>query len=430
MTRDWVLYIRRAQSLLFALLFGISSYAQQNWVFATDDIRSLRLIVDEDPLLPPVILLNGRQQLELSFDYMSHEPQRLVYHIFHCDYRWRHDGGESLFESDYLTGNNGQPIEQYETSFNTTQNYTHYSLVLPGEDVRWLLSGNYCIEVFREDDYEGENSTAPLLRAEFCVVELGMHVSARVSANTDIDFNRAHQQVSYDVGFGSLRVVNPERELHTVVMQNRRSDNAVVDLQPNLRNATGIGYSHRRELIFPATNEFHKFETIDMHRPTLNVDHLRWHAPYYHATLYPTRREHNYTYDEDADGGSLLRNAEYGDQHITSEYLWVHFTFRSGKPLPGQPPYVCGQWTNGAFDPACRMEYAPQAGEYRAAVLLKQGYYDYQLRQPDADGKGSTLLTDGDFYETENEYTIYVYYRAQGERYDRLVGYGRINSKI
>ncbi len=430
MTRDWVLYIRRAQSLLFALLFGISSYAQQNRVFATDDIRSLRLIVDEDPLQPPVILLNGRQQLELSFDYMSHEPQRLVYHIFHCDYRWRHDGGESLFESDYLTGNNGQPIEQYETSFNTTQNYTHYSLVLPGEDVRWLLSGNYCIEVFREDDYEGENSTAPLLRAEFCVVELGMHVSARVSANTDIDFNRAHQQVSYDVGFGSLRVVNPERELHTVVMQNRRSDNAVVDLQPNLRNATGIGYSHRRELIFPATNEFHKFETIDMHRPTLNVDHLRWHAPYYHATLYPTRREHNYTYDEDADGGSLLRNAEYGDQHITSEYLWVHFTFRSGKPLPGQPPYVCGQWTNGAFDPACRMEYAPQAGEYRAAVLLKQGYYDYQLRQPDADGKGSTLLTDGDFYETENEYTIYVYYRAQGERYDRLVGYSRINSKI
>lgn len=430
MTRDWVLYIRRAQSLLFALLFGISSYAQQNRVFATDDIRSLRLIVDEDPLQPPVILLNGRQQLELSFDYMSHEPQRLVYHIFHCDYRWRHDGGESLFESDYLTGNNGQPIEQYETSFNTTQNYTHYSLVLPGEDVRWLLSGNYCIEVFREDDYEGENSTAPLLRAEFCVVEPGMHVSARVSANTDIDFNRAHQQVSYDVGFGSLRVVNPERELHTVVMQNRRSDNAVVDLQPNLRNAAGIGYSHRRELIFPATNEFHKFETIDMHRPTLNVDHLRWHAPYYHATLYPTRRERNYTYDEDADGGSLLRNAEYGDQHITSEYLWVHFTFRSGKPLPGQPPYVCGQWTNGAFDPACRMEYAPQAGEYRAAVLLKQGYYDYQLRQPDADGKGSTLLTDGDFYETENEYTIYVYYRAQGERYDRLVGYGRINSKI
>ncbi len=427
--RDWVLYIRRAQSLFFALLLGMATYAQQNLVFATDEIRSLRLVVDEDPLLPPVIFLNGRQQLELSFDVMTHEPQRLVYHIFHCDYKWQHNGSESLFESDYLTGNNGQPIDQYETSFNTTQNYTHYSLVLPNEDVRWLLSGNYCVEVFYEDDYQGENSTDPLLRAEFCVVEPGMNVRAQVSANTDIDFNSTHQQVSYDVGFGRLRVVNPEREIHTVVMQNRRSDNAVVDLQPNLRNAAGIGYSHRSELIFPATNEFHKFETIDMHRPTLNVDNLRWHAPYYHATLYATRREHNYTYDQDTNGGSLLRNAEYDYAQITSEYLWVHFTFLSKQELPGNPPYVCGQWTNGAFDPACQMQYDALAGEYRASVLLKQGYYDYQLRQPDANGKGSTRLADGDFYETENEYTIYVYYRAQGERYDRLVGYSRINSK-
>ncbi len=421
--------IRRAQSLFFALLPGIVSHAQQNQVYATDEIRSLRLIVDEDPLLPPVIFLNGRQQIELSFDVMSHEPQRLVYHIFHCDYRWQHNGSESLFESDYLTGNNGLPIDQYETSFNTTQNYTHYSLLLPNEDVRWLLSGNYCVEVFYEDDYQGEDSTDPLLRAEFCVVEPGMNVRAQVSANTDIDFNSTHQQVSYDVGFGQLRVVNPEREVHTVVMQNRRSDNAVVDLQPNLRNAAGIGYSHRSELIFPATNEFHKFETIDMHRPTLNVDNLRWHDPYYHATLYATRREHNYTYDQDTNGGSLLRNAEYDDAQITSEYLWVHFTFLSKQELPGNPPYVCGQWTNGSFDPACQMQYDAQAGEYRASVLLKQGYYDYQLRQPDANGKGSTRLTDGDFYETENEYTIYVYYRAQGERYDRLVGYSRINSK-
>ncbi len=422
--------MKRKYMIILALLFGMATYAQQNKVYAIDEIRSLRLIVDGDPLLPPVIRLDGRQQMELSFDVMTHEPQRLVYHIFHCDYQWRHDGSESLFETDYLTGNNGLPIEQYETSFNTTQNYTHYSLLLPNEDVRWLLSGNYCVEVFREDDYDGENSTDPLLRAEFCVVEPGMSIRAQVSANTDIDFNRAHQQVSYDVGFGSLRVVNPEREVHTVVMQNRRTDNAVVDLQPNQRNAAGMSYSHRSELIFPATNEFHKFETIDMHRPTLNVDNLRWHDPYYHATLFPTRREHNYTYDRDADGGSVLRNAEYADQHITSEYLWVHFTFHSKQPLPGQAPYVCGQWTNGEWDPACRMQYDALAGEYRAAVLLKQGYYDYQLRQPDANGKGSTLLTDGDFYETENEYTIYVYYRAQGERYDRLVGYSRINSKI
>ena len=70
------------------------------------------------------------------------------------------------------------------------------------------------------------------------------------------------------------------------------------------------------------------------------------------------------------------------------------------------------------------MEYNEERGEYEAAILLKQGYYGYQFRQED----GSTARTMGDFYETENEYIVLVYYREQGSRYDRLVGYSRVHS--
>lgn len=417
---------------LLCLLVGLAglslAWAQQNIVFDSGRIRSLRLIVGEDPLLPPVIRLNGTQGMELSFDVMTHVSERLIYHIFHCDYQWKRDGSESIFESDYLSGNNGRPINDYETSFNTNQNYTHYRLRLPNQDVRILLSGNYAIEVFREDDYEGEQSKHPLLRAEFCVVEPGMSIQAEVSGNTDVDFNQSHQQLSFNVQYGNLRVVNPEREVHTVVRQNRRQDNALVNLQPNQRMATGAAFTHRKELIFRGGNEYHKFETIDLHRPTLGVENMRWFAPYYHATLVADVPQRTYSYDEDQNGASVLRNAEYDDVHITSEYLWVHFTLRSPQPLPGGDVYVCGLWTNGTWDPECRMEYDSAAGEYRAAVLLKQGYYSYQLRQRMPDNTGSTLLTDGDFHETENEYTIYIYYRAQGERYDRLVGYRTLNA--
>jgi hypothetical protein len=71
------------------------------------------------------------------------------------------------------------------------------------------------------------------------------------------------------------------------------------------------------------------------------------------------------------------------------------------------------------------MTYDELNEEYETAMLLKQGYYEYQFRQAD----GKTLKTMGDFFETENEYSTLVYYKGQGARYDRLVGYSRVKTK-
>jgi hypothetical protein len=35
---------------------------------------------------------------------------------------------------------------------------------------------------------------------------------------------------------------------------------------------------------------------------------------------------------------------------------------------------------------------------------------------------------DGNFYQTENEYTALVYYRENIDRYDRVIGKGNANS--
>ena len=63
------------------------------------------------------------------------------------------------------------------------------------------------------------------------------------------------------------------------------------------------------------------------------------------------------------------------------------------------------------------MKWDEETHRYEAAVYLKQGYYNYMYLQK---GGGSP---DGNFFETENEYIILVYYRPQGGRYDKLVGY-------
>ena len=392
--------------LLFFILLPLQ--AQQQRTFS-EAIRSLQVSVNGNPLAPPVMEFGKQQHIAIEFDELSHDYHRFIYHIQHCNADWSET--EGLFESDFLSGFNDQPIEDYENSFNTTQLYTHYRLQLPNKDTQLRMSGNYRIQIFDDDDRE-----MPLLQAEFCITDQTMSIVAGISGNTDIDFNQGHQQLTYSIGYGANRVIDPLRELHTVVFQNRRQDNKVVDLPPNIQKANGVEFTHRRELIFPAGNEFHKFEILDVEKPGLNVDHMRWFEPYYHATLFADRPASNYVYDEDQDGAFVIRtDNDDGADATTSEYLWVHFILQV--PQQSSPLRLYGHWADGVPDEERLMEWDDKERQYHAAAYLKQGYYNYMYIGED----GTT--PEGNFHETENEYIILVYHRPQGGRYDKLVGY-------
>lgn len=405
-------------SLLFTLLFSLGhAFAQQSLIFDTSHLRSLQLIVDDDVLLPPVVELGKRWSMRIGFDEMSHDYRRFRYHIDHCEADW--SVSEDIFESDFLAGLNDQLIEDYEKSFNTTQIYTHYQLLLPNEDVRLLLSGNYRLTVYDEDD---EDKT-PLLQTEFCIVDRKLNLTASVSGNTDIDFQQQHQQLTLNIGYGALRVTDPQRELRTFVTQNRRKD-MTVEVKPNLQNSNGVQFNHHRDLIFLGGGECHKFELLDVQRVNMGVDNMRWYDPYYHATLYEEFPTRHYSNEQDQNGAFVMRNSDNEDNETTSEYVFVHFRLKT-PPLPGGPVYVHGNWVNTWPSDEYKMEYNEQDGEYQAAVLLKQGYYDYRFLQIE-NGRGISRYTDGDFYQTENEYTVFVYYREPGGRYDKLVGFATV----
>ena len=386
----------------------------------SDDIRTVQVIVADDPLLPPVARLGT--PVEISFDALTHVYARYIVNVQLCNADWSEN--DEVFESDYISGFNNRPIEEYENSFNTTVLYTHYSYRFPNEDCRLLLSGNYRVRVY-EEEFDADEE--PVLEAFFSLYVPEMSVRMTVSPNTEIDFNQRHQQVSLDVAYGQRRVVDPQRELHTIVMQNRRLDNAVVNLPPNILKATGAVWTHRRELIFDAGAEFHKFEILDIRLNGMNVDRMEWIDEQHHATLFANTPQHNYTYDPDADGAYVIRHSGDEDNATMSEYLFVHFLLRTPK-LEGGDVYVAGLWNNGYPDPECVMHYDERLKAYETAVLLKQGYYNYQFRQIDGDGVGRTLRTDGDFYQTENEYITLVYHRPQGARYDALVGFAKAKS--
>ncbi len=402
--------------ILHSSLFTLHSQVQQ--IF-DQNVRTLTLTVNDDPTLPPYLPFGGRQHLVIEWDEMSHNYKRYVYHIDHCDWDWQPTDG--IFESDFLEGLNDQLIEDYEKSFNTTQIYTHYRLRIPDKQLRLRLSGNYRVRIYEEDADRDED--LPVLEARFCIFENAAGIVAQLSSNTDIDFNRSHQQMTLSVGFGTLQVYDPQRELKVIVMQNRRWDSRIENLVPNVRRANGIDYTHNRQLIFPGGSEYHRFEILDVHRTATGVERIEWFEPYYHATLFAEKPVHAYSYIEDQNGVYVLRSSDDYDDATTAEYIVVHFFLQSPR-LQGGDVYVSGRWTGQTFNPDCKMEYDDINQEYHAAILLKQGYYSYEFVQQD----GLTARTMGSFYETENEYQVLVYYRGQGARYDRLVAYNTMHN--
>lgn len=408
--------MKMRKSLAFGIAFLLLSLhvvAQQTRSLS-EQIRTVQVIVNDDPLLPPVAKLGDR--VEIGFDELSHEYIRFIYKVEFCNADW--SPATEIFESDYMEGFNGLPIEDYETSFNTTVLYTHYRFAFPNEDVRLLLPGNYRVKVYSD---ERDADEEPVLEACFSLLQSRMSIAGEVLTNTDIDFQQRHHQISYSVNFGGQRVVDPARELRTVVMQNRRWDTAVVNLPPNIQRATGVEWNHRRDLIFDAGSEFHKFEILDVRLNGMNVDRMAWIGEQYHATLFSNAPQRNYTYDSDVNGGYVIRHTGDEENDTHCEYLFVHFLLQRPQLLEGDV-YVCGLWDNGSPNPECKMTYDEKTGMYECGVFLKQGYYNYQFRQF-VDGVGRTALTEGDFYQTKNEYLILVYHRPQGARYDALVGY-------
>lgn len=387
--------------------------AQRNEIY-NQRITSLKVTAADRWQSMPVALMGER--VRIDFDDMTHDYQRYNYKIEHCDADW--SVSQNLFTRDFLQGFNGeQTIDDYEQSLNTNHLYTHYSLTLPNEHFRLTMSGNYKVTVYADDD-----ESRPVFTACFMIVDTRMHVGMSVDGNTDIDIYHSHQQVTLSVDYGDVRVTDPGKQVKTVILQNGRWDNAVVDARPNYVSADGLQWLHNRQLIFDGGNEYRKFEMLDLDHPTMGLDSLKWDGNEMHAYVMADLPRPSYVYDESAMGAFYIRNSDNIDNNSLSDYAWVHFFLKT--PRQQGDVYINGAWTNDSFLPPYRMEYDERSGGYRAQVLLKQGYYSYQYLVVGQDGTTRPVATEGNFYQTQNRYQALVYFRGTSDRTDLLLGYG------
>ena len=384
------------------------------------NVRSLKVCLFNNMYTPPVLMLNSDDRLIVNFDYLDYEVHYLRYSVTHCNADWQ---PSQLVESEYVSGFNYADIEDYAQSEATYVHYYNYQFALPNADMDLLVSGNYLLTVYEQDD-----PSDVLFQTRFSVCEGKVSVFPQVTSRTDVDFNNRFQQVSFDVRYKPNQIKDPYSEFTCVVTQNSREDNAVTVKRPMMVGVDHVTYDHNRDLIFPAGNEFRRFETVNVNTINMGVQNIRYFRPMYHATLVvdEPRNEVQYLYDKTQYGRFTIRNGETrGDSDVESDYMITHFTLDAGGKLNGGNVVLYGEFMQGSPASQVVMNYNASSGCYTSDVLLKQGAYNYlYLWVPDGTTVGQTGKIEGDHYETINEYLVKVYDRPMGERYDRLVGYG------
>ena len=403
--------------LTLFLCLSFTGFAQEN-ICLSPRIKTMQVKVNGEWGTPSVMLLSAGHYVEISFDDLQASYQRYTYTITHCNADWSQS---DLLVNEYMTGFSRQRIDDYEPAIGTEMHYLHYKLLLPNEDTQLLVSGNYRINIFKDNEEE------PIAQACFSIIEPRVGVNMEVTTNTDIDTYDRHQQVSFSVNYSGYKVSNPVSDFKYIVKQNRRWDTHVENLSPTQMQVNKLIFNHNRSLIFPAGNEYRRMEILDEYVPTMHVESMEYVDEYYHATIMTDEQRTMYLFDKDQNGRFYVRNADNEDNDTESDYFLTHFTLQMPK-VPGGEVYLFGDLTNNRVDEAYKMEYNLIDHQYELITPLKQGSYNYMyLFQREGETIGVTEPCEGDFHQTENEYEVYVYHRPFGTRYDKLIGFQKYN---
>ncbi|MCR5570434.1 MAG: DUF5103 domain-containing protein [Paludibacteraceae bacterium] len=414
--------------ILFQIVFAFFCLNSQaatkysNQIFAPH-VRSLQVLSESDTLGDPIIHMGTDERVIVGFDVMSHRPHYYSYHIYHCEADWTKS--ENINEIDYLKGFSENKIENQYLSLNTTFEYTHYYVSIPNDNVELTLSGNYVVEIVDADKPDSVIATAC-----FYVTEDAVSIEGNVSSHTPYGVNNNYQMLEYSVDYSSLQVSDYSKQLKTLVVQNGRTDNQVFNLNPSYAQNDKIIFKNERKLVFEGGTEFDRIDFSHRKNYSGQIDRILFARPYYHVDLIPKEepKKKDYQFDHDVDGRYKFHAQDvWSDREI--DYSIVHFAYKREEPWIDGSLYVAGYFNDNRLDSLNKMTYSYERKQYELVTTLKNGGYNYQyLFLPAGSTVATSLRTKGSHWETENTYTIFVYYRPLGGQTDRLVGVENIIS--
>ncbi len=408
----------RSLFLIYLTAFPIFIFSQVTEVNPPDYIKTIAFRGDTRESQLPILRLG--EYVVLEFDALNGDEEDFYYKIEHYNFDWT---PSSLVKSEYMDGFDNQRIRNYENSLNTYQIYSHYKLTIPNAQTRRLkVTGNYLLSVFNDDD-------ALVFSRKFMIYEDKANVGVSIKRSRDIKFIEEKQRVDLVISSNEIQFNNPKQNVKTLVVQNNNLSTAISNLKPQYTIGNKLIYKYDTESSFWGGNEYLYFENKDIRAANIGVQQVELQDLYHNYLFANTERAGKpYTYNPDINGNYLVTNIDADNPNIEADYVWVHFSLVANKALKDKSIYIYGNFNNYSIDESTKMTYDTYNQVFTNTLLLKQGFYNYKyvvVNNNDALEEGAI---SGNYYQTENNYKVIVYYRDLGARYDKIIGLGEGSS--
>lgn len=427
------------KKLFWLIVLGVLKTASLSAQFMPDHIydsaiHAVRVHPARAPLAMPVITLNEPTVLKISFDDFSADYQEYTYSFELMNADWT---AVDINSFDYLQGFNQQKIYDYQVSSISTQHYFHYSFSFPNANCKPKISGNYLLKVFKNGDPQ-----ALIFTHRIYVVDNIVPITAKVHEPFDGNLSRTHQKIQVIADIKKIPFFQPN-EIKVQVVQNFNFDDAQWVTVPNFIRDNELEYFKEGQFVFPAGKEARWLDIRNFRLVSDRISKFEQVGGRTNVFVKPdvSRVQLPYYTFNDLNGNFIISNTESLESDFQNDYALVHFTYMPPTRLPyvGQNLYLQGALTNNRLDQNAIMHFNAKLGLYQKTLLLKQGYYSYyyvlrdpSLLQSQEESDISTedyTETEGNHWETENSYSIFIYYRLPGGRHDQILGFAVIDSK-
>lgn len=406
-TLNWICFIATG------FIFG-----QVNEVNPSDDIKSITFKSSSSDLGELPIIKLG-ETFYLEFDALVADEPDFYYKIKHYDYNWKKS---VLVKPEFLLGVDNFRIQDYTNSFNTFQMYSHYKLSIPNQQTKRLkVSGNYIISIY--DSYD-----ELVFSRKFMIYEDLVTPGIAIKRSRDVSNIESTQTVDMEITTGA-QINNPQQTVKTLIIQNSNLNSVISNLKPQYTIGNKLIYRYIKETAFPAGNEYLFFETKDLRAATSRIQSIAL-EDLYQSYLYTdiSRANLPYTYNPDINGQFKIVAIDRDDVSIEADYVQVHFSLKDPELTNGENIYIYGNYNNYALDDYNKLSLNPKNGLYETTMILKQGFYNYKYVVVNKDNTLNEGAISGNFWQTENNYKVLVYYRDLGARYDRIIGFNQVYS--
>ncbi|MBC9798573.1 type IX secretion system plug protein domain-containing protein [Sinomicrobium weinanense] len=366
----------------------------------------------------PLIMLGDT--FTLSFDDLNAREDDYYYKIVHCNFDWT---PSDLLKSQYLDGMDNQRIQDYRNSVTTLQPYSHYDLTLPNSRTRLKLSGNYILKIYDKRDNL-------LFSRRFVVYKDRVSVGVVLKRAREMSVIREKQVVQFTINSNNLSLVNPQQEVKVAILQNHNWNTAITGIKPQFYSGNQLIYKYDKETAFDGGNEYHYFDNKEIRASSSTIARAEL-LDIYNTYLFTNtvQKDVPYTYYPDINGDFQIRTLDGNarDNDTEADYADVHFSLKYTQETGLNDVYVYGKFNNYQLTDENKMTLDENSGTLQATIRLKQGFYNYKYVMVTPRETDYTTI-NGNYFETENNYLVLVYYRNFGDLYDSVIGIGSASS--